>query len=83
MPYIETPDELADAIADMAGIYGGCNEEENRRENGVIDCTKCTCRIGFVADMSARIWRSVANGKLLNPAPEGEGQIPPRNVDSE
>jgi len=65
MPYLETPDELAGVIADLAGIYGGCNYP-GVEQGGVADCPACDCRIGFVADMAARIRSSVQNERKLN-----------------
>lgn len=72
MPYLETPDELADAIADMVGIYGGCPRGFDGEPDA--DCQECKCRIGFVAEMTDRIQRSVANERRLN-QPTNEAQL--------
>ena len=64
MPYLETPDELADALADMLGIYGACDSE-------ICDCKKdgkTCCRVGFLFYMAQRIRDSVINEKLVNGA---------------
>jgi hypothetical protein len=62
MPYLETPDELADALADLLGVYGAHEDET---------CTdKRPCRPCFTAGMADRIRRSVANEQLVGPAME-------------
>lgn len=52
MPFLETPDELADEIADCIGVYGAHDD-------------KCSanrpCRVCFVSDLTARIRASVLN----------------------
>lgn len=59
MPYIETPSELADSIADLLGIYGSHKEDE--------DTDPCPCRVCFVSTMTERIQASVRNENLLTP----------------
>lgn len=55
MPYIETPRELAEAIADLIGVYGGGEDHPD----------DCKCRMCFVDMIEKRIWRSVENGARL------------------
>jgi hypothetical protein len=55
MPNLETPDELAENIADLCGVYGGHNEDE-----------KQPCRICFTGDMTYRIREAVKNENRLN-----------------
>lgn len=45
MPYLETPAELAEWVADQVGVYGACQEYE-AHEN---------CRCCFVAELTRRI----------------------------
>lgn len=60
MPNLETPDELADHIADLAGIYGAHGEEETST------CTDAKpCRVCFVSGMTDRIREAVRNEALL------------------
>ena len=55
MPMIETPAELAEQIATMAGVYGAhCDEEEGE------------CRVCFVSGMTQRIRDAVANEHMIN-----------------
>jgi len=54
MPYLETPRELAEHIADLCGIYG-CGPEEGDHPDD------CKCRICFVVEMQSRILVSVQN----------------------
>ena len=47
MPYLETPPELADAIANMCGIYGAHDDDV---------CTEARpCRCCFATAMAERI----------------------------
>lgn len=62
MPYIETPDELADHIADLAGVYDGC-DKANEGEIAE-DCRDCNCRVGFVFMLAERIRQSVKNERF-------------------
>ena len=57
MPLIETPDELAEIIADWCGIYGNI---PNGQHVG-----NCKCRLCFVIVVAARIRRSVENERIL------------------
>ena len=50
MPYVETVNELADAIADLCGVYGV--KPVDGTDNHSFDCQ---CRICFVSDMARRI----------------------------
>ncbi len=64
MVQLETVEELAESIADAAGVYGcGCsNTDENGFENHPITCN---CRICFVESMKERIWQAVKNDIFL------------------
>ena len=55
MPYIESVEELAEAIADMVGVYGG------GPENGSDHAYDCKCRICFTDGMERRIRQAVEN----------------------
>lgn len=57
MPYLEKPSDLAEAIADMAMVYGSCTATETE------PCT--VCRICFVGEMEKRISESVKNERIL------------------
>lgn len=58
MPYLETPDELADYLADRLGIYGSHVEDEAEE-----------CRICFTMAMAHRIRAAVENeNQLARPA---------------
>lgn len=59
MVEIETVDELADAIADMLGVYGAGPEYGSHDD-------ECDCRNCFVIRMEDRIRNAVKNDKLLN-----------------
>lgn len=58
MVEFETPGELADAIADMLGIYGIGPEFGDHPD-------ECECRMCFVIRMEDRIRDSVENDKFL------------------
>lgn len=58
MVELETADELADAIADMLGLYCVGSEHENHSD-------ECNCRNCFVINMADRIRNAVKNEKLL------------------
>lgn len=63
MPYLETPDELAGAIADMVGVYGGCDQP------WAADCPcKPQCRVRFATEMVDRIRQAAANEQQLERA---------------
>lgn len=55
MPFIETPEDIAEELADTLGIYGAAKEHN---EN-------CKCRVCFVVDMTDRIRQAVRNEHLL------------------
>lgn len=57
MPNLETPEELADEIADLVGIYGGHEDGESK-----------TCRVCFVSGFADRIRQSVKNEERLQRA---------------
>ena len=57
MPNLETPDELADEIANWLGVYGAHDE----------NCTEeKECRCCFVLGLTERIRQAVRNEELLN-----------------
>jgi len=66
MPYIETVNELAEAIANMIGIYGtnkcacGCGDDEQDDH-----ADKCSCRSCFVGGIEQRIRQAVGNDEKL------------------
>lgn len=70
---IETVTDLAEKIADMLGIYGGC--KSNGDDGCEYDCNmidrlppKPCCRQGFVGLMEERIAAAVENDKKLETA---------------
>ena len=71
MPFIETPTDLAETIADQLGIYGAHEDSE-----------VVTCRVCFVPELVKRIRDSVENEKrvgtmnsqLSEMRGEGQGQ---------
>lgn len=67
MPYLETPEELADKLADLAGVYGAHDEE---RCSGGEDLRYC-CRICWVSVVQDRIREAVANEAKLARAEAG------------
>lgn len=54
MAYLETPDELAEDLADRLGIYGIHVDDEAKE-----------CRMCFTMGMSKRIREAAENEKLL------------------
>lgn len=63
---IELPADLAEAMADAAGIYGGCPAEVTGgigSERDPIICPVMGCRICFVDEVERRIRESVENEK--------------------
>ena len=56
MPHRETPDELAEHLATLLGVYGAAEDHKD----------DCECRVCFVSDMTARIRESVKNEALFN-----------------
>lgn len=61
---IETPDELAEFLANALGVYGAHDQR------CALKVYKCRCC--FVTAMTARIRESVANEKLIQRLREGE-----------
>lgn len=59
MPYIETPEELAEWFADRVGIYGAHDE---KCDGGL---KKDMCRVCWVPMIADRIRQSVANQEKL------------------
>ena len=59
MPFLETPPELADRLANLCGVYGA---HDSDRE-------PCRCRVCFCVEMAGRIRESVANEKLISAQP--------------
>lgn len=59
MPFVETPSDLAEYVADKLCIYGACNEACHEGS---------LCRCCFVADLTARIRESVKNEQRLRPS---------------
>jgi len=53
MPMKETPDELAESIADMSGVYGAAPVGGHDDD--------CACRLCFTVGMARRIRESVTN----------------------
>ena len=64
-PYIETQVELAEQIADWAGVYGAGPEGDHPLD--------CKCRLCFVAMVERRIRESVANESIVAARREGRG----------
>ncbi len=62
MVYLETPEELADKIADWCGVYGSHTDGE-----------KNPCRICFVDEVTERIRKSVENEAKLSQLPSTPG----------
>ena len=58
MPNLETLPELAEAIADMAGVYGGRLDSGDHPYG-------CRCRSCFVEDMTERIRKACANEAMI------------------
>ncbi len=57
MPYIETPNDLAEHIADLAGVYGTKADDDHPSD--------CSCRICFVIGMTERIRTAAENETFL------------------
>lgn len=67
---LETPEELAEKIADWLGIYGGCKNvgiHDDKCEYTGPERPFC-CRNAFVPDLTDRIIQSVNNLKIINNA---------------
>ena len=72
MPYIETVEELAEALADMLGIYNqglqlvGIADAKNVEDPGTYDhADTCACRMCWTGKMETRIRAAVAHEHLL------------------
>jgi hypothetical protein len=77
---IETPELLAEKIADWLGIYGGCKNISESDSNCVFDPQKpFCCRIGFVGEIEERIRQCVENEKQLNATGLMHNLTPPTN----
>lgn len=63
MPYLETPSDLAEEIADWVGVYGSCKSDGYKgcQISNKLDC----CRVGFIEEVEKRIRESVSNETLL------------------
>lgn len=75
MPYLETPEELADHLADLLGIYQDprCNLDEDQHAE------RCNCRAWWVPRMADRIRCAAGNEVLLRaaaPALRPAGRLP-------
>lgn len=75
MPYIETPDELADHIADLiypSGIYHDTRcPDQVGEQDGYLDTQHipdCNCRVYWVPRMAERIRQAVNNENLVDHA---------------
>lgn len=79
MPYIETVEELAEALADLCGIYRsgihfvGYTPEASRSMAGIGDmeydhAPSCQCRQCWAGHMEQRIRNAVANEQRLTAA---------------
>ena len=64
MPYLETPSDLADHLADKLGIYSDprCGDTAERLDVHVDDCE---CRVWWVPNMAERIRQAVKNERQL------------------
>ena len=61
MPHIETPDELAEQVANWLGVYGsGLDDEHDEPLH-----EPWQCRVCFTSDLTRRIRQSVANEQAL------------------
>jgi hypothetical protein len=63
MPELETPEELAEKIANWCGVYGAHGDQYE--PDGVRCTDEKPCRSCFVMDLTRRIREAVANEKLL------------------
>ena len=62
MPYIETPEELADHLADLLGIY----EDPKHPVSPAGDhMDGCKCRMCWVSVVADRMRRAVKNEAIL------------------
>ena len=78
MPYLETVGELAEALADMLGLYSqglhfvGMTREESRAQiDWIADhADDCFCRTCWTTAMERRIRTAVANAQRLEVSSE-------------
>lgn len=66
----ESTDELADKLADMLGIYGGCDSDNGKG----CRADECDCRVGFVMKMKEVI-RNAALSSTSYKFIEDDGEI--------
>jgi len=77
MPYLQTPGEMADELADLFGVYGGhheaCgyyNRETTATPTALLDFLKARpCRICWNSVVEARIRSTVKNEERLGAKP--------------
>ncbi len=62
MTELETVEELAESIADVASVYGCLPDDTGFSDHPDI----CNCRICFVESMKERIYQAVENDQFLN-----------------
>ena len=72
MPYLETVEELAEALADMLGIYNqglrlvGVADAKNVEDPGTYDhADTCACRMCWTGALAVRIRAAVTHDHLL------------------
>lgn len=65
MPFMETPEELADTLADWIGVYGSCHSDGKEGCRFDRHGAVC-CRQGFVSDIAERMRIACANEKNLH-----------------
>lgn len=64
MPYIETPDELAEWMADYKGVY---EDSQGSPDEATGDHREdCECRMCFVDALTSRIRASVKNEEAIS-----------------
>ncbi len=61
MPHLETPDELAEWVADWLGVYGSVLDDDHDARSHKAS----KCRVCFVAELAQRIRDSVENEQAL------------------
>ena len=63
MPYVENSSDLADAFADMLGIYRAERCPDEATEDLDAHTTDCDCRVFWVPAMGARIRAAAQNDR--------------------